>query len=392
MRKLKELETKKIYIVDYKSPDKTNITKNCRGNYQTPTGITLIALVVTIIVLLILAGVAISMTVGNNGLFKRAQNAKEKYEDSQLAELEGLNELEKQLTELSEKNIIPEAVGNIAIGKETWNEGKATVIIRKVAELEDNLKIQYQINGKDEEKWQEGEEVKELAHNDTVYARIWDGTKGGDFIEYTIKDEGKPEVAITLANVTENSITVQAVGKDNETGIETYEFQISESGEEESYETKNTDLEVTNYTFTGLTNTNTYYIRCKVTDVAENQNENAEHTHQILNNSGCSTINRHSHTAQTGSCYQAITTACNGILKCYNWEPMTGFSRHWCRCTVCNREAIIDAWNYGNTQVCGAQKTTGYKLICTYGNGQIVTPSVINKCSEKANKITIKIK
>ena len=38
-------------------------------------GITLIALVVTIIVLLILAGVAINLTVGDNGLFRRAQNA-----------------------------------------------------------------------------------------------------------------------------------------------------------------------------------------------------------------------------------------------------------------------------------------------------------------------------
>ena len=45
-------------------------------------GITLIALVVTVIVLLILAGVAISLTVGDNGLFKRAQNAAETYEQS----------------------------------------------------------------------------------------------------------------------------------------------------------------------------------------------------------------------------------------------------------------------------------------------------------------------
>ena len=38
-------------------------------------GITLVALVVTIIVLLILAGIAISLTIGNNGLFSRAKNA-----------------------------------------------------------------------------------------------------------------------------------------------------------------------------------------------------------------------------------------------------------------------------------------------------------------------------
>ena len=41
-------------------------------------GITLIALVVTIIVLLILAGVAISLTIGNNGIISRAINARDK--------------------------------------------------------------------------------------------------------------------------------------------------------------------------------------------------------------------------------------------------------------------------------------------------------------------------
>ena len=35
-------------------------------------GITLVALVVTIIVLLILAGVAISFTIGDNGIFRKA--------------------------------------------------------------------------------------------------------------------------------------------------------------------------------------------------------------------------------------------------------------------------------------------------------------------------------
>ena len=41
-------------------------------------GITLIALVITIIVLLILAGVTMSMVVGNNGVLTNAQNAREK--------------------------------------------------------------------------------------------------------------------------------------------------------------------------------------------------------------------------------------------------------------------------------------------------------------------------
>lgn len=35
------------------------------------TGITLIALIITVIVMLILAGVTIDMTIGNNGIFKK---------------------------------------------------------------------------------------------------------------------------------------------------------------------------------------------------------------------------------------------------------------------------------------------------------------------------------
>ena len=43
-------------------------------------GITLIALVITIIVLLILAGVSIATLTGENGIFSKSQEAKEKYE------------------------------------------------------------------------------------------------------------------------------------------------------------------------------------------------------------------------------------------------------------------------------------------------------------------------
>ena len=43
-------------------------------------GITLIALVVTIIVLIILATVSINMVAGENGLIKKAQQSKDAYE------------------------------------------------------------------------------------------------------------------------------------------------------------------------------------------------------------------------------------------------------------------------------------------------------------------------
>lgn len=49
-------------------------------------GITLIALVVTIIVLLILAGVAMNLTIGSNGIFTRTQQAVEEYSKKQKEE------------------------------------------------------------------------------------------------------------------------------------------------------------------------------------------------------------------------------------------------------------------------------------------------------------------
>ena len=44
--------------------------------YKRENGITLLALVITIIIMLLLAGVAIQMTIGENGLFAKATNSK----------------------------------------------------------------------------------------------------------------------------------------------------------------------------------------------------------------------------------------------------------------------------------------------------------------------------
>lgn len=42
-------------------------------------GITLVSLVITIVILIILAGIAISMTLGENGLFTKAKQGAEDY-------------------------------------------------------------------------------------------------------------------------------------------------------------------------------------------------------------------------------------------------------------------------------------------------------------------------
>ena len=60
-------------------------------------GITLIALVITIIVLLILAGVSISMLTGENGILSQAQNAKNRTKEAENEEVVKLAYNEAQI-------------------------------------------------------------------------------------------------------------------------------------------------------------------------------------------------------------------------------------------------------------------------------------------------------
>ncbi len=76
-------------------------------------GITLIALVITIIVLLILAGVAIAMLSGENGILRKAAEAKTKTEEAQANETEDLTDLEI---------LMEESTGNLGKVKDNKNK------------------------------------------------------------------------------------------------------------------------------------------------------------------------------------------------------------------------------------------------------------------------------
>ena len=67
--------------------------KSARKNYSNQTGITLIALVVTIVVLLILAGVSLNAIFSENGIIKRAQDAQNKMDQATQNDLDSINEL-----------------------------------------------------------------------------------------------------------------------------------------------------------------------------------------------------------------------------------------------------------------------------------------------------------
>ena len=67
-------------------------------------GITLIALVVTIIIMLILAGVSIKLAIDNNGVIGNAKEAKDQYEQAQANDESGMGDLASKLKEQIDAN------------------------------------------------------------------------------------------------------------------------------------------------------------------------------------------------------------------------------------------------------------------------------------------------
>lgn len=68
--------------------------------FKKEKGITLVALVITIIVLLILAGVTISLVVRDNGVINKARDAKTNMGNAQNRENEDLQNLSNYMDEL----------------------------------------------------------------------------------------------------------------------------------------------------------------------------------------------------------------------------------------------------------------------------------------------------
>ena len=84
------------------------------NNKRTQKGITLIALVVTIVVLLILAGVSLNAIFSENGIINRAKDAQNKMDQATQNDMTGLNELDKLISSLTDKTT-EEAVPKIAM-------------------------------------------------------------------------------------------------------------------------------------------------------------------------------------------------------------------------------------------------------------------------------------
>ena len=91
-------------------------------------GLTLIALVITIIVLLILAGVSIALTLGENGIISRATTVESTYNQSEV--------LEELKTLTAEKYL---AVYNETLGKDIETKYNTDILLRDFFDTEKDI-------------------------------------------------------------------------------------------------------------------------------------------------------------------------------------------------------------------------------------------------------------
>ena len=110
---------------------------------------------VTIIILLILAGVTIAQISGNNGLFSRVRQAVDKYKNASLDEEKYITEIERYADEFSIVGDTNDALVKIIKVEETITEDTITVNVTTEGEVN---KVEYNLSNSDEWKTNEGNE------------------------------------------------------------------------------------------------------------------------------------------------------------------------------------------------------------------------------------------
>lgn len=221
--------------------------------YKNNKGITLIALVVSIIVLIILAGVSINLLVGNNGIIGNAKYAKNITEKEQLNEQKELNEIVEYMnyTERMEdfaKNI------TFNYSSKNWTNKNVTVTASTTLT---NYKIQ---TSTDANTW--GDETSQtLSENGNVYARLVNTTVNSEteYVVATVDKIDKVKPVITSVATTTNTITIKAT--DEASGIIGY--TVTESTTEPTSFTSCTSTKSLNVTVKNKTQGKTYYVWVK---------------------------------------------------------------------------------------------------------------------------------
>ena len=175
---------------------------NMKKNYSKQTGITLIALVVTIVVLLILGGVTINALFGDTGIINRAKDAQNKMDQAAENDLNALNELNEWLdgkingTTGGKKPLITDS--SLTSDDRTTSES-TTVIAEDKNGNQVVVPGEFKISKDSGESVEQGVVIEDKEGNQFVWVPV--SNINGDGSNKIKKDDGS-EVEITLGRYT----------------------------------------------------------------------------------------------------------------------------------------------------------------------------------------------
>ena len=292
--------------------------KLCKSN----RGITLLALVITIIVLIILAGISINLLLGENGLIKKAQNTKETHtieaikekldiaKGSDYIEQKGDSSIDTYFAILEKEKIEPYTITN----KQKVTESTGIIEVDNkysyTVTIENNKNIKIEYEGKGDEIIREPDEV-------------------------TITITGEKEQS-TLPVALSTNIKVN--GQDATSGkyvINNTEEVLGTDDNSYTEEIIDGNINVT------LEQANSYYIHTLITDKYGRKQETIK---------GPITISAkyHAHTGSSssgGGCYTSYHAATK--TKCGHWDFVSG-----------DGSSTSGCWNTFRCSGCGRKETT----------------------------------
>ena len=172
-------------------------------------GITLIALVVTIIILLILAGVTLSLSISQNGLFSRAQNAVDRYKKAQTDEEEMVKnmaaEIEKMGSGNNSGNDEEESKIQVKLEVEEAQVTGTSIPVKATVTGEDGEEVQGEITYKWYKKKEGSDTETEETENESNGSYTFNGLEQDK--DYTIRVVAKT----SDGEEKEESVTVKAL-------------------------------------------------------------------------------------------------------------------------------------------------------------------------------------
>lgn len=232
------------------------------------SGITLIALIITIIVLLILAGIAINLTIGGNGIFRQIEVAKKEHEKAQLKEelelkimdleterlgeiklediVERFKNLEIQITteesdgiegEYKNYEFIVDAQKQVIIGGKLKGEKPRVLIGSAVDNESGKIKIQVIANG--EIQSIEAMNDAKLMVENSKSNKIFEVVENGTYKFKVVGTNGRITIGKVIVNNDEGTIEAESIlegiSNINSSGIK--KIKINEKTEEYSINT-----------------------------------------------------------------------------------------------------------------------------------------------------------